>query len=66
MNNSQMLKFMRYQPPLNCSDEADWVQIEGSIAKITEEVKEKYGNVECKFIGEFVILIWALGWAKKI
>ncbi|XP_065217381.1 uncharacterized protein LOC135843428 [Planococcus citri] len=50
INNSEIMKFMEYQPPLKCSDDEDWVQIEGSTVKITEAAKKKYGDVKCKFV----------------
>lgn len=45
----EIMEFIKYQPPLNCSVK-DWVTVEGNIAKITDEAKKQYGNVKCQFV----------------
>ncbi|KAL1132405.1 hypothetical protein AAG570_010360 [Ranatra chinensis] len=43
------MKFIKAQGPIMCSGEQDWVKIIGSNAFITNEAKEKYGDIECSF-----------------
>lgn len=54
INNSEILQYIKFQPPLKCNDEQDWVEIEGSTVRIKEEIKKKYGDVECQFTGYFL------------
>lgn len=51
INNSEIMQFLKYQPPLKCSDEEDWVEIDGSSIKIKESMKAKYGDIKCQFTG---------------
>lgn len=47
-----MMSFMKDEPPLVCDEEEDWVVIKGNIARITDKAHKKYGDVQCKFMGE--------------
>lgn len=49
VDNPDILKFIKHQPPLECSPEKDWIEISGSTAYITQEAKDKYGEIECSF-----------------
>lgn len=51
VNSSEILKFIKPQGPLQCSDEKDWVQMVGGTAKITQAARDKYGDIECSFTG---------------
>lgn len=46
-----MMSFMKDEPPLTCDPEEDWVTVKGNIARITDRVLKKYGDVQCKFMG---------------
>lgn len=50
-----MMKYMKYQPPIDCGPEKDWVEVNGSIARITDEAKEKHGDILCLFTGKHAI-----------
>ncbi|XP_072152981.1 uncharacterized protein [Bemisia tabaci] len=49
VDNPEMMKYMKYQPPIDCGPEKDWVEVNGSIARITDEAKEKHGDILCLF-----------------
>ncbi|XP_050419630.1 uncharacterized protein LOC126832759 isoform X2 [Adelges cooleyi] len=44
-----MMSFVKLEPPLVCDSEEDWVVVKGSVARITEKAREKYGDIQCKF-----------------
>lgn len=46
-----MMSFVEDEPPLTCDPETDWVTVKGNIARITDRVLKKYGDVQCKFMG---------------
>ncbi|KAK9504055.1 hypothetical protein O3M35_010490 [Rhynocoris fuscipes] len=49
VNSPEMMKFVKDEHPIKCSRENDWVDITGSKAVITQEAKQKHGDVECSF-----------------
>lgn len=49
------MKFIRDQGKIECKGERDWVVLSGSKAVITQEAKQKHGDVECSFTGKFCL-----------
>ncbi|XP_039296130.1 uncharacterized protein LOC111050348 isoform X2 [Nilaparvata lugens] len=44
-----MMAHIHKTDPIVCSPEKDWVEIDGSKAKITAEARQKHGEIECSF-----------------
>uniref|UniRef100_A0A0K8SW36 Uncharacterized protein n=1 Tax=Lygus hesperus TaxID=30085 RepID=A0A0K8SW36_LYGHE len=49
VNSPEIMKFVKYEPPMDCKGEKDWVEIKGSRALITQEARRKHGDIECSF-----------------
>ena len=47
--NAQLMRFFKATDPIVCDEEMNWIEIEGSVAKITAAAKETHGKVECTF-----------------
>lgn len=56
INNTEVLKFLKNVPPLECDKEEDWVEIDGSTVRITAEAKKKYGDIICQFTGNISLV----------
>ncbi|GLG93133.1 Uncharacterized protein GBIM_00623 [Gryllus bimaculatus] len=53
VNNPAIMKFIKDTNPLVCTLKEDWVQMNGSTARITDEAREHYGYIECAFTDIF-------------
>ncbi|XP_049802017.1 uncharacterized protein LOC126236620 [Schistocerca nitens] len=53
VNNPDIMKFIKDLGPIKCSDEQDWVEMDGSTARITSTARKKYGDIECGFTDIF-------------
>lgn len=49
VKSPDIMKFIKDEGPITCSEEEDWVKVVGSNAVITQEAKKKYGDIECSF-----------------
>lgn len=50
VNAPEMMKFVKYVPPINCSAAGiDWVACENSECRIQEKAKAIYGPITCSF-----------------
>ncbi|KAF6207185.1 hypothetical protein GE061_018424 [Apolygus lucorum] len=49
VNSPEIMKFVKFEPPIECKGEKDWVEIKGSRALITQEARRKHGDIECSF-----------------
>ncbi|XP_076069512.1 uncharacterized protein LOC143041483 isoform X2 [Oratosquilla oratoria] len=50
VKNPEIYHLFHPVDPLRCEPEADWVQVEGSVATITRQARKKHGgDIECAF-----------------
>nr|CAD7432974.1 unnamed protein product [Timema monikensis] len=49
VHNRDIMKFIKPVPPIDCGEKADWVQINGSTAYITDQARSRHGDIECAF-----------------
>lgn len=49
VHSSEILRLLKTVPPVRCNKSRDWVDVIGSVIKISPWVKQVYGDVECSF-----------------